>query len=150
MRVVLQRVASASVTIDGAVKSSIQKGILILLGIVENDTQEDIEWLCKKIINLRIFRDANDVMNLSVLDVGGDMLVVSQFTLHASTKKGNRPSYIKAARPETAIPLYESFIKNLKEKSGNKVVTGEFGAMMQVTLVNDGPVTIIIDSQLRE
>ena len=112
MRVVLQRVARASVTIDGAVKSSIQKGILILLGIVENDTQEDIEWLCKKIINLRIFRDANDVMNLSVLDVGGDMLVVSQFTLHASTKKGNRPSYIKAARPETAIPLYESFIKN--------------------------------------
>lgn len=150
MRVVLQRVARASVTIDGAVKSSIQKGILILLGIVENDTQEDIEWLCKKIINLRIFRDANDVMNLSVLDVGGDMLVVSQFTLHASTKKGNRPSYIKAARPETAIPLYKSFINNLKDKSGNKVETGEFGAMMQVTLINDGPVTIIIDSQHRE
>jgi len=150
MRVVLQRVSNASVTINGKVTSAIENGILILLGIVEDDTAEDIEWLSNKIVNLRIFRDANDVMNLSVMDAGVDLLVVSQFTLHASTKKGNRPSYIKAARPETAIPLYEKFVRILESKSGKKVETGEFGAMMQVALVNDGPVTIIIDSHTRE
>jgi D-tyrosyl-tRNA(Tyr) deacylase len=150
MRVVLQRVSSASVAINGKVTSAIENGILILLGIVEDDTAEDIEWLCNKIVNLRIFRDENNVMNLSVMDAGGDLLIVSQFTLHASTKKGNRPSYIKAARPEVAIPLYEKFVRTLESKSGKKVGTGEFGAMMQVTLVNDGPVTIIIDSHTRE
>jgi len=150
MRVVLQRVSQASVEIDRQITASIQHGILILLGIEEADNQEDIDWLCGKIIRLRIFPDANQVMNLSVTDVGGALLVVSQFTLHASTRKGNRPAYIKAARPETAIPLYEKFIATLKTASGLAVKTGTFGAMMNISLVNDGPVTIIIDSKSKE
>jgi len=150
MRVVIQRVSSASVSIDAKIKSSIAKGLLILLGIEDADTQEDIEWLCKKIIALRIFEDTDNVMNLSVSDISGEILVVSQFTLHASTKKGNRPSYIKAARPEKAIPLYESFLLEMGKLLGKKVGSGEFGAMMEVSLVNDGPVTIIIDSKNKE
>jgi D-tyrosyl-tRNA(Tyr) deacylase len=144
---VLQRVSEASVTIDQAVKSKIGKGLLILLGIEEADTQEDIEWLTAKIVNLRIFNDENGVMNISVKDDGGDIIVVSQFTLHASTKKGNRPSYIKAAKPDIAIPLYEKFIESLSLQLGKPVQTGEFGADMQVSLVNDGPVTILIDTK---
>ena len=150
MRVVIQRVSSASVSIKAKVKSSIGKGLLILLGIEDEDTQEDIEWLCKKIIALRIFEDADNIMNLSISAVDGEIIVVSQFTLHASTKKGNRPSYIKAARPEKAIPLYESFLVEIEKLLGKKVGSGEFGAMMEVALVNDGPVTIIIDSKNRE
>lgn len=150
MRVVIQRVSKASVTITGTVKSRIGPGILILLGIEEIDNQEDIEWLSGKISRLRIFDDKDGVMNLPVSEVDGDCLVVSQFTLHASTKKGNRPSYIKAARPEIAIPLYENFISQLSKDTGKNVQTGEFGAMMQVELINDGPVTIIIDSKNRE
>lgn len=150
MRVVIQRVSQASVEIDRQITASIQHGILILLGIEETDHQEDIDWLCGKIIRLRIFPDANQVMNLSVTDIGGALLVVSQFTLHASTRKGNRPAYIKAARPETAIPLYEKFVATLKSASGLSVKTGTFGAMMNISLVNDGPVTIIIDSKLKE
>lgn len=150
MRVVIQRVSSASVSIEAKIKSSIAKGLLILLGIEDADTQEDIEWLCKKIIALRIFDDADNVMNLSISAIEGEILVVSQFTLHASTKKGNRPSYIKAARPEKAIPLYESFLLEMEKLLGKKVGSGEFGAMMEVALVNDGPVTIIIDSRSRE
>lgn len=144
---VLQRVSEASVTIDQAVKSKIGKGLLILLGIEEADTQEDIEWLTAKIVNLRIFSDENGVMNISVKDDGGDIIVVSQFTLHASTKKGNRPSYIKAAKPDIAIPLYEKFIESLSLQLGKPVQTGEFGADMKVSLVNDGPVTILIDTK---
>jgi D-tyrosyl-tRNA(Tyr) deacylase len=144
---VLQRVSEASVTIDHVVKSKIDKGLLILLGIEEADTLEDIEWLTAKIVNLRIFNDENGVMNISVKDDGGDIIVVSQFTLHASTKKGNRPSYIKAAKPDIAIPLYEKFVKSLADQLGKPVQTGEFGADMKVSLVNDGPVTILIDTK---
>ena len=150
MRVVLQRVASASVTIEEKMVAEIQKGVLVLVGIEDADTQEDIDWLVTKITQLRIFGDENEVMNLSVEEVNGDVLVVSQFTLHAATKKGNRPSYIKAARPEIAIPLYEKFVSTLETKLGKKVPTGVFGADMKVALLNDGPVTIIIDSKNRE
>lgn len=150
MRVLIQRVAEASVTIEGEVKSAIGPGLLILLGIETEDTTEDIEWLCKKIIQLRIFSDEEDKMNLSVQDIQGQILVISQFTLHASTKKGNRPSYIKAARPEVAIPLYEQFVDQLSIALGQPVGTGEFGADMKVRLLNDGPVTIWIDSKNRE
>ena len=150
MKVVIQRVSKASVTIEGVKVASIGNGLLILLGIVEDDTQEDIKWLSNKIVNLRVFGDENVVMNLSLLDVNGEIIAVSQFTLHASTKKGNRPSYIKAAKPETAIPLYETFIKQLELDLGKKVQTGQFGADMKVDLINDGPVTIIIDSKNRE
>lgn len=150
MRAVIQRVSRASVTIGEKIKSEIQDGLVVLLGIEETDNDTDIEWLCTKIVNLRIFNDSNDVMNLSVLETGGNLLVVSQFTLHAKTKKGNRPSYIRAARPDIAIPMYEKFVTRLSEISGKEVYTGEFGAMMQVELVNDGPVTIIIDTKERE
>ena len=150
MRAVIQRVSSASVTIEKEVKSKIGPGLLILLGIEEADADEDIQWLCGKITKLRVFDDEQGVMNLSIIDIDGDALVVSQFTLHASTRKGNRPSYIKAARPETAIPLYEKFVRELQAAIQKPVKTGEFGAMMDVALVNDGPVTIIIDSKLRE
>jgi len=150
MKVVIQRVSKASVTIEGVKVASIGNGLLILLGIVEDDTQEDIKWLSNKIVNLRVFGDENDIMNRSLLDVNGEIIAVSQFTLHASTKKGNRPSYIKAAKPETAIPLYEIFIKQLELDLRKKVQTGQFGADMKVDLINDGPVTIIIDSKNRE
>jgi D-tyrosyl-tRNA(Tyr) deacylase len=150
MRVVIQRVIESSVTIDGKIKSSIGQGLLILLGIEDADTDEDIKWLCQKIVNLRIFPDQNEVMNKSILDVGGDILLVSQFTLHASTKKGNRPSYIKASKPESAIPMYEKFIAQLQQDLGKNIQTGEFGADMKVALINDGPVTIIIDSKNKE
>lgn len=150
MRVVLQRVSQASVTIDGMEKSRIGTGFLILLGIEQGDDQDDTDWLCKKIIALRIFSDEAGLMNRSIQDIGGEMLVVSQFTLHASTKKGNRPSFIRAARPETAIPLYESFVETLQKESARPVLTGSFGADMKVALVNDGPVTIIIDSKNKE
>ena len=150
MRVVIQRVSEASVSIDSEVKSKIKKGVLILLGIEEADSREDIEWLCGKIARLRIFDDEAGIMNLSVMDIKGEILVVSQFTLHASTKKGNRPSYIKAARPEIAIPLYAEFIKELGNLTGIEIQTGEFGAMMNVSLINDGPVTILIDSKYKE
>ena len=150
MRVVIQKVKRASVSINREIESEIGNGLLILLGIEEADTDEDIQWLCAKIAKLRVFDDKDGIMNLSIADVHGDALVVSQFTLHASTKKGNRPSYIKAARPETAIPAYEKFVEVLQELLGKQVKTGKFGAMMQITLVNDGPVTIIIDSKIRE
>ena len=150
MRVVLQRVASASVTVEDKIVGEIQKGIVVLVGIEEADSQEDIDWLVGKITQLRIFGDENGVMNLSVEEVNGDVLVVSQFTLHAATKKGNRPSYIKAARPEVAIPMYEKFVSSLEIKLGKKVATGIFGADMKVALLNDGPVTIIIDSKNKE
>lgn len=147
MKVVIQRVKQSEVCINGVVKSKIGQGLLVLLGIEEIDNQNDIEWLCRKIINLRIFEDRDQVMNLSVQDVDGEIIVVSQFTLQASTKKGNRPSYIKAAKPEIAIPLYEAFVRCMEQNLGKDVGTGTFGADMQVSLVNDGPVTIIIDSQ---
>jgi D-tyrosyl-tRNA(Tyr) deacylase len=150
MRIVIQRVTRASVTIDGTKKSAIGQGMLILVGIEEADTQEDILWLCKKIVNLRIFPDENEVMNKSILESGGEILVVSQFTLMASTKKGNRPSYIRAARPETAIPLYETFCEELSIALQKPVQTGTFGADMKVELINDGPVTILIDSKIKE
>lgn len=150
MKVVLQRVASASVTVEDKIVGAIQKGILVLVGIEDADTQEDIDWLVTKITQLRIFGDDNGVMNLSVEEVNGDVLVVSQFTLHAATKKGNRPSYIKAARPDIAIPIYEKFVNTLENKLGKKVPTGIFGADMKVALLNDGPVTIIIDSKNKE
>ncbi len=150
MRAVIQRVSEASVTIEGNEVASISKGLLILLGIVDEDTQEDILWLSKKIANLRIFGDENNVMNRSLLDVKGEAIVVSQFTLHASTKKGNRPSYIKAAKPDVAVPLYENFIKQFELDSQRNVQTGQFGADMKVALLNDGPVTILIDSKNRE
>ena len=150
MRIVAQRVTRASVTIDGEVKSEIGLGMLILLGIEEADTQEDVDWLCQKLTKLRIFSDENDAMNLDINQIGGSFLVVSQFTLHALTKKGNRPSFIRAARPEVAIPLYELFLKHLAEVSGREVQSGEFGAMMEVELLNDGPVTILMDSKHRE
>ena len=150
MRVVIQRVSHASVTIEGTEKSRIGPGLLILLGIEQEDTPEDTDWLCKKITALRIFSDEAGLMNRSVQDIAGEMLVVSQFTLHASTKKGNRPSFIKAARPDMAIPMYEKFVEVLRQESGRPVLTGEFGADMKVTLLNDGPVTILIDSKNRE
>jgi D-tyrosyl-tRNA(Tyr) deacylase len=150
MIVVIQRVAEASVKIEGKVKSEIGVGLLILVGIEEADAEEDISWLSKKIVNLRIFPDENLVMNKSVMDIAGEVLLISQFTLQASTKKGNRPSYIKAARPEVAIPLYENFIQNLESELGKPIGTGEFGADMKVALVNDGPVTILIDSKDRK
>ena len=150
MRAVIQRVNSSSVIIDGKTRASIGEGILILLGIEEADSDEDINWLCGKISRLRIFRDKQGIMNLSLMDTGGDSLVISQFTLHASTKKGNRPSYIRAAKPERAIPLYEKFVKQLETELGRSVKTGEFGAYMQVELTNDGPVTIIMDTKNRE
>jgi len=149
MIAVIQRVTTASVTIAGVVKSAIDKGLLVLIGIEEADNAEDIGWLASKIVNLRIFNDAAGVMNVSVKDDGGDIIVVSQFTLQASTKKGNRPSYIKAARPDTAIPLYEAFVSMVSKELGRDVKTGEFGADMQVSLLNDGPVTILIDSKNR-
>ena len=149
MKVVIQRVSQASVTVEGLVVSEIKKGLLLLLGIEAVDDNSDIEWLCKKIVNLRIFGDENGVMNKSVLEVDGDIIVVSQFTLQASTKKGNRPSYLKAAKPEIAIPLYEQFISQIEKDLQKKVGAGKFGADMKVGLVNDGPVTIIIDSQKR-
>lgn len=150
MRTVLQRVSSASVTVDKQVVSKINEGLLILLGIEDADTKEDIDWLCRKIINLRIFNDGDGVMNRSLLEIDGEALVVSQFTLHASTKKGNRPSYIKASKPDIAIPLYEQFVGQLQIALGKKVGTGIFGADMKVTLLNDGPVTIIIDSKNKD
>lgn len=147
MRVLIQRVAKASVEINKIEHSKISKGLLVFVGIEENDTNVDIEYLCKKIINLRIFDDSNGVMNDSVIDVKGDIMVISQFTLHASTRKGNRPSYIKAAKPDIAIPLYEQFCNQLNAESGIEIKTGEFGADMKVSLINDGPVTIWIDSK---
>jgi D-tyrosyl-tRNA(Tyr) deacylase len=147
MKVVIQRVSRASVTIAGIKVASINKGLLVLLGIIDEDIQDDIKWLSNKIANLRIFGDENEVMNKSVIEINGDIIVVSQFTLHASTKKGNRPSYIKASKPEIAIPLYEAFVKQLELDLGKKVQTGEFGADMKVELLNDGPVTIIIDTK---
>ena len=150
MKTVTQRVQYASVTIDGVVKSKIGKGLLILVGIEDRDTQEDINWLCKKICNLRIFDDEQGVMNRSVMDVDGEILVVSQFTLQASTKKGNRPSYIRASKPEVAIPMYESFCAEMGIQLGKEVQTGTVGADMKVELLNDGPVTILIDSQNKE
>lgn len=150
MRIVAQRVSRASVTIDGQVKSAIGLGMMVLLGIEEADNEEDVEWLCGKLTKLRIFDDGNDAMNLDINQVGGSFLVVSQFTLHALTKKGNRPSFIRAARPEQAIPLYELFVNRLHEISGRDVLTGEFGAMMEVELINDGPVTILMDSKRKE
>lgn len=149
MKVVIQRVSSASVTIDNKIVADIQKGLLVLVGIEEADTQEDIDWLVGKITQIRIFGDENEVMNLSIQDIDGDIIVVSQFTLHASTKKGNRPSYIKAAKPEIAIPIYEDFVKSLEFKMNKKVQTGVFGADMKVLLLNDGPVTIQMDSKNR-
>lgn len=150
MRAVIQRVSQASVVIDNQEKSRIGWGLLILLGIEQDDTNDDIEWLCKKIAALRIFSDEAGLMNRSVQDIEGEMLVVSQFTLHASTKKGNRPSFIRAARPETAIPMYEKFVETLRQEFGRPVLTGEFGADMKVSLLNDGPVTILVDSKARE
>ncbi len=147
MRVVIQRVSEASVTIDGLVYSSIGNGLLILVGIEEADKREDIDFLCKKIVQLRIFNDDNGVMNCSLLDIDGEILCVSQFTLHASTKKGNRPSYIRAAKPDIAIPLYHDFCNQLESKLGKKIKTGKFGADMKVALINDGPVTIWMDSK---
>ena len=150
MRTVIQRVQSASVTIDGEIKSAIGKGILIFLGIEDKDSEADIEWLVKKIVNLRIFDDENGVMNRSIIEVNGEALVVSQFTLHASTKKGNRPSYIKASKPEKAIPLYNEFCDEMSLALGKTIGTGRFGADMKVGILNDGPVTILIDSQNKE
>lgn len=150
MRIVIQRVSRASVTIGGNVKSAIGKGFLILLGVEESDTEEDVEWLVKKVIGLRVFDDENGVMNLSIGQVDGDMLVVSQFTLYASYKKGNRPSWLRAAKHEISLPLYELFCRRLKEETGKEIGTGEFGAEMAVELVNDGPVTICMDTKNKE
>jgi len=150
MKAVIQRVSQASVTIDSKKVSEISKGLLVLVGIEDADSQEDITWLSSKIVNLRIFGDENDVMNLSVKDIDGDIIVVSQFTLQASTKKGNRPSYIKASKPDIAIPLYENFVRQVESDFGKKIQTGEFGADMKVSLLNDGPVTIIIDTKNKE
>jgi D-aminoacyl-tRNA deacylase len=150
MRAVIQKTTGSAVEIEGRIHASAGVGLLILLGIEEADTQEDIDWLAGKISRLRVFDDEHGVMNLSVMDVKGEILVISQFTLHASTKKGNRPSYIRAAKPETAIPLYEKFIRVIREESGCRVVSGLFGAYMKVSLVNDGPVTIAMDTKARE
>lgn len=150
MRVVIQRVTHACVTVEETITGAIKNGLLVLLGIEDADNDEDIEWLSNKIVNLRIFDDANGVLNLSIKDIDGNILLVSQFTLHASTKKGNRPSYIKAAKPDIAIPLYEKMIARLEQDLGKKIQTGIFQAMMKVELVNDGPVTIVIDTKFRE
>ncbi len=150
MRIVIQRVSEAKVTVEKEVISAINNGLLVLLGIEDADTDEDIDWIVKKIVGLRVFNDENGVMNLSVQDVSGNIIVVSQFTLHAVTKKGNRPSYIRASKPDFAVPLYNKFISKLEESTGQKVGTGIFGAMMKVSLVNDGPVTIIIDSKQKD
>ncbi|WP_396167777.1 D-aminoacyl-tRNA deacylase [Flavobacterium sp.] len=150
MKIVIQRVSQASVAIDSKIVAEIQKGLLVLIGIEDADNQEDIVWLCQKIANLRIFGDENEVMNLSVKDVDGEVIVVSQFTLQASTKKGNRPSYVKAAKAEIAIPIYEQFVQRFEIELGKKVQTGIFGADMKVALLNDGPVTILIDSKNKE
>jgi D-tyrosyl-tRNA(Tyr) deacylase len=150
MRVVIQRVTEAAVTIEGVVNGAIKTGLLVLMGIEDVDNDEDITWLSSKIVNLRIFNDENGVMNKSVLDVGGDVLLISQFTLHASTKKGNRPSYIKASKPDIAIPLYEKMILQLTQDLQKPIATGIFGADMKVSLLNDGPVTIVIDSKQKE
>ncbi len=150
MRIVIQRVSQASVKVEAGLVSEIGKGLLILVGIEDEDTQEDIDWLTAKITQLRIFDDENGVMNLSVKDIDGEILIVSQFTLHASTKKGNRPSYIRASKPDFAIPMYEKFIVAIENAIGKKVGTGRFGAMMDVSLVNDGPVTIIIDTKQKD
>ncbi|MBR4094843.1 MAG: D-tyrosyl-tRNA(Tyr) deacylase [Bacteroidales bacterium] len=150
MRVVIQRVTEANVKIEGNIAGQIGNGLMILVGIEEADGAEDIAWLTKKIVNLRIFDDEDGVMNRSILDAGGDILLISQFTLHALTAKGNRPSYIKAAKPEISVPLYEAFIKSLQEAMGKKIETGVFGADMKVSLINDGPVTILIDSKRKE
>jgi D-aminoacyl-tRNA deacylase len=150
MRAVIQRVSRASVTIQNAVKGRIEKGLLVLLAVEETDGREDIEWLSGKMVRLRVFPDENGVMNRSVLETGGDILLISQFTLYASTRKGNRPSYSRSAGPQTAIPLYQAFVQRLSADLGKPVQTGEFGADMEVALTNDGPVTIIIDSKMRE
>jgi D-tyrosyl-tRNA(Tyr) deacylase len=150
MKIVIQMVSKSSVTIHQNKVANIQEGLLILLGIVNDDTQQDIDWLVRKVQNLRIFNDAQDVMNKSLIDVDGDVLVVSQFTLHASTKKGSRPSYVKAAKSEVAVPLYQQFVSSLETALNKKVQTGEFGADMKVELLNNGPVTIIIDSKIKE
>jgi len=150
MKAVIQRVSSCTVTIDNKVVADIQKGLLVLVGIEDADNKEDINWINSKIANLRIFADENGVMNLSLKEVNGDMIIVSQFTLHASTKKGNRPSYLKVSKPEVAIPLYEAFITQMETELGKKVQTGKFGADMKVALINDGPVTIIIDTKNKE
>ena len=150
MRVIIQRVSNASVTIEGKIKSSIQQGLLVLVGIEDADNDEDIIWLSNKIINLRIFDDENKVPNISVKDIGGNILLISQFTLHAATKKGNRPSYLKASKPDVAILLYEKMILQLQNDLGKNILTGEFGADMKVSLLNDGPITIIIDSKNKE
>ena len=150
MKSVIQRVASAAVTIENQVVAQINQGLLLLVGIEDLDTQEDIDWLASKIVNLRIFADEQNVMNLSVKDIKGEIIVVSQFTLHAATKKGNRPSYIKASKPDIAIPLYEKFVDQLQKEFGQKIQTGRFGADMKVALVNDGPVTILIDTKNKE
>ncbi|WP_445717722.1 D-aminoacyl-tRNA deacylase [Flavobacterium sp.] len=150
MKTVIQRVSESSVCINNEVVAQIQQGLLVLIGIEDADNQEDINWLTSKIANLRIFADENDVMNLSLKDINGEMIIVSQFTLHAATKKGNRPSYIKASKPDVAIPLYESFVQQMEAELGKKIQTGQFGADMKVSLVNDGPVTIIIDTKNRE
>jgi D-tyrosyl-tRNA(Tyr) deacylase len=150
MRAVIQRVTEASVSTGQVVTGSVGKGLLVLLGIEDGDSDEDIGWLCGKIARLRIFSDSAGIMNLSVQEAGGDILVVSQFTLHASTRKGNRPSYIRAAKPETAVPLYERFVEQLAKETGKPVQTGIFGAMMMISLINDGPVTLIIDTKTRE
>lgn len=150
MKAVIQRVSESSVTISKEIVAQIQQGLLVLVGIEDADNQDDINWLTSKIANLRIFGDENEVMNLSLKDIDGEMIVVSQFTLHAATKKGNRPSYIKASKPEIAIPLYESFVKQMEIELGKKIQTGQFGADMKVSLINDGPVTIIIDTKNKE
>ena len=150
MKAVIQRVSQSSVTINEEIVAQIQQGLLVLVGIEDADIQEDINWLTSKIANLRIFEDENEVMNLSLKDINGEMIVVSQFTLHAATKKGNRPSYIKASKPEVAIPLYESFVQQMEIELGKKIQTGQFGADMKVSLINDGPVTIIIDTKNKE
>ena len=150
MKAVIQRVSQASVTIEGEKVADIQNGLLILVGFEDSDNQEDIDWLSSKIANFRIFGDENGIMNLSLKDIAGDMIIVSQFTLHALTKKGNRPSYIKASKPEIAIPLYEQFIAQMEIELGKKVQTGQFGADMKVSLLNDGPVTIVIDTKNKE
>lgn len=150
MKTVIQRVSESSVCINNEIVAQIKQGLLVLIGIEDSDNQEDINWLTSKIVNLRIFEDDNNVMNLSLKDVDGEMIIVSQFTLHALTKKGNRPSYIKASKPEIAIPLYESFVKQMEIELGKRLQTGQFGADMKVGLVNDGPVTIIIDTKNRE
>ncbi|MBL6646434.1 MAG: D-tyrosyl-tRNA(Tyr) deacylase [Flavobacteriaceae bacterium] len=150
MRVVVQRVSQASVSVDEAVIGSINKGLLVLLGVTHDDTMEDVDWLVRKVVQMRIFDDSDGVMNSSLLDVGGDLVVVSQFTLHALTKKGNRPSYVHAANHQIAVPLYEAFVQKAEIILGKPVSTGEFGAMMKIDLINDGPVTIMVDSKKRE